>query len=161
MRLRVRFQNIARQFVRQMDHLILHCNRCLLHKTDAPDQGLLFYIANCRHVFCASCLQASQHQCFVCNDPRSQFIPIDDRMNGNTKLAAIGDGPDSLRQYVSECFNKCQTDVDKDTVEVILKDKITLAANNGTLWTKDWDREAVPKYDIYIFFVPLNLCKRK
>ena len=29
-----------------MDHKVLHCNRCLLHKTDASDQGLLFYIAN-------------------------------------------------------------------------------------------------------------------
>ena len=109
MRLRVRFQNIARQFERQMDHLILHCNRCLLHKTDAPDQGLLFYIANCRHVFCASCLQASQHQCFVCNDPRSQFIPIDDRMNANTKLVMTNPGVLLQAMEKSLAFQQMQT----------------------------------------------------
>ena len=60
-------------------------------------------------------------------------------------------GPDTLKLFVSKCFNKCQTQTDFNMTSIILRSEITLAANNGTLWTKDWDKEAVPKYD-RIFF---------
>lgn len=52
--------------------------------------------------------------------------------------------PPSLKAYVSRCFNKCVTDVDKDQVEIILKGKITKAASEDTLWTRNWDEEPLP-----------------
>ena len=83
----------------KMDHKVIHCNRCLVHKSDVPDQRLIFYLANCRHVFCASCRQAFQG-CAICNDPNSQMIPINDQMNGTTKLVMTN--PGSLLQAMEK-----------------------------------------------------------
>ena len=46
--------------------------------------------------------------------------------------------PDSLKEYVAKCFNKCHNEIDKDQVEIILKGKITKAASDGVLHTKVW-----------------------
>jgi len=54
------------------------------------------------------------------------------------------DWPPSLKKYVSRCFEKCTSNVDKDMVEVILKGKITSAASSGSLFKKDWDNEPLP-----------------
>ena len=50
-----------------------------------------------------------------------------------------------FREYVNRCFKKCVTSVDKDQVEIILKGKITSAASDGSLWTKNWDTEPLPR----------------
>lgn len=52
--------------------------------------------------------------------------------------------PDSLRSYVKRCFDKCKTPLDKDQVEIILKGKLTKAYTDGSIWTNDWDTEALP-----------------
>nr|SVE75046.1 EOG090X0431 [Daphnia dolichocephala] len=54
------------------------------------------------------------------------------------------DWPDSLRRYVERCFAICQSSVDKDMVEVILKGKITSATREGKALNKDWDSEPLP-----------------
>nr|SVE76309.1 EOG090X0431 [Daphnia longispina] len=54
------------------------------------------------------------------------------------------DWPESLRRYVERCFAMCQSSVDKDLVELILKGKITSASREGKALSKDWDNEPLP-----------------
>lgn len=52
--------------------------------------------------------------------------------------------PESLYNYVARCYTKCTTPLDKDMCEITLKGKITMAANRGELFTKDWANEQMP-----------------
>lgn len=52
--------------------------------------------------------------------------------------------PESLYNYVARCYMKCNSPLNKDMCEVILKGKITTAANRGELFTKDWANEPMP-----------------
>lgn len=49
-----------------------------------------------------------------------------------------------FRDYVSRCYAKCVTQIDKDRVGVILKGKLIRATSDGSLWTKDWAAEQLP-----------------
>lgn len=52
--------------------------------------------------------------------------------------------PDSLRRYVERCFAMCQSSVDKDYVELILRGKISTASRERIASSKDWDNEPLP-----------------
>uniref|UniRef100_A0A1B6EDP6 PCI domain-containing protein n=1 Tax=Clastoptera arizonana TaxID=38151 RepID=A0A1B6EDP6_9HEMI len=57
---------------------------------------------------------------------------------------ALDNWPIDLQDYVNRSYQKCQTDIDKDRVGIILKGKICLATNEGSLWSKNWKREPLP-----------------
>ena len=64
---------------------MLVCNRCLLFKSDSPDQNLLYHIGNCGHVFCSNCRQMYQG-CFVCQNHEARFTAIDENLRSDMKL---------------------------------------------------------------------------
>ncbi|GAB6020386.1 hypothetical protein CHUAL_003091 [Chamberlinius hualienensis] len=52
--------------------------------------------------------------------------------------------PVDLRMYVERAFAKCVLPVDKDQVEILLKGKISQAFMDGSVFTKDWEKEPLP-----------------
>ncbi|KAK3914968.1 Leukocyte receptor cluster member 8-like protein [Frankliniella fusca] len=64
--------------------------------------------------------------------------------------------PESLKNYVKMCYDRCKTGVDKDRVEIILKGKIMRATNENTLWTKNWEEEELPKLSADLLPSPRN-----
>ncbi|XP_026294471.1 leukocyte receptor cluster member 8 homolog isoform X2 [Frankliniella occidentalis] len=64
--------------------------------------------------------------------------------------------PESLKNYVKMCYDRCKTGVDKDRVEIILKGKIMSATNKKTLWTKNWEEEELPKLSADLLPSPRN-----
>ena len=49
--------------------------------------------------------------------------------------------PSSLRAYVERALSRCKDELQKATCQDIMKDMITNASFDGTLFTRDWDTE--------------------
>lgn len=71
-----------------------------------------------------------------------------DRNQAKSNASASGssssgnqDWPESLKKYVNDAFGRCVTDAQKDRVEMLLKEKLTMAYSMGTVWSKDWSKE--------------------
>ena len=56
---------------------------------------------------------------------------------------SYGNWPESLKIYFKKCLAECQTVAERDQVQIVLKEKITTDAINGSLLTKDWNAEPV------------------
>lgn len=68
----------------------------------------------------------------------------DAQSTSSTASTDPADWPESLYNYVARCYMKCDSKVDRDMCEIMLKGKITMAASRGELFTKDWNNEPLP-----------------
>lgn len=63
---------------------------------------------------------------------------------GNANPMQSGEWPPSLKLYVSRAFNSVTREADRDVMEHMLKEKLTMAFNAGQASTIDWDNEPLP-----------------
>lgn len=63
---------------------------------------------------------------------------VNERKSGSE---GSGEWPQSLKDYVNKAFAECKTDEEKDEVEHLLKAKLTVAYNNNTVWSTNWNKE--------------------
>ena len=85
--------------------------------------------------------QQSQLQPQQMAQQQQQFASVKGTGQNET---TVQDWPDSLRRYIERCFAMCADLDDKICVDIILKGKLTSAAREGTVLTKDWENEPLP-----------------
>lgn len=93
-----------------------------------------------------SCSQAPLES--IAKTPQNDVNVSDlSKPNDNSSLTNPAmEWPESLYNYVARCYMKCHSPLDKDMCEITLKGKITMAANRGELFTKDWANEPMPMF---------------
>nr|CAG4639082.1 EOG090X0431 [Daphnia magna]SVE80041.1 EOG090X0431 [Daphnia magna]SVE81238.1 EOG090X0431 [Daphnia magna]SVE83002.1 EOG090X0431 [Daphnia magna] len=80
-----------------------------------------------------------------------------ERVLAQSKISRmVDDWPPNLRHYIERCYTKCQSCVDQDLVELILKGKISSAQRDGIVFTKDWDNEPLPNLSRVEINVPTS-----
>ncbi|XP_061416477.1 leukocyte receptor cluster member 8 isoform X2 [Lethenteron reissneri] len=62
-------------------------------------------------------------------------------------LPRPGDWPKAMKAYVERCFATCETEEDKDGTERLLKELLTARLNDGSAYTIDWTKEALPNHN--------------
>ncbi|KAG8454019.1 hypothetical protein GDO86_000591 [Hymenochirus boettgeri] len=58
------------------------------------------------------------------------------------------DWPQAMKEYVQRCFTACETEDDKDKTEKLLKEVLQARLQDGSAYTIDWSREAIPGKDL-------------
>nr|SVE76928.1 EOG090X0431 [Daphnia lumholtzi] len=80
-----------------------------------------------------------------------------ERVLTQSKISRPVDGwPPNLLRYIEQCYAKCQSRVDRDLADIILKGKITSAERSGIVDTKDWDNEPLPNLSKVDIDLPTN-----
>jgi SAC3 family protein LENG8/THP3 len=88
-----------------------------------------------------------EHQKLQPDPPKNELsdVQMAEPLKDSTDGASTAmEWPESLYNYVARCYMKCTTPLDKDMCEITLKGKITMAANRGELFKKDWANEPMP-----------------
>jgi len=49
-----------------------------------------------------------------------------------------------MKEYVERCFTACESEEDKDRTEKLLKEVLQARLQDGSAYTIDWSREALP-----------------
>ncbi|KAG8390019.1 hypothetical protein BUALT_Bualt01G0039700 [Buddleja alternifolia] len=69
--------------------------------------------------------------------PNEKVMSHDD----NDSMVKAGTFPKSLRGYVERALARCKNDAQKTACQAIMKEVITKATADGTLYSRDWDTE--------------------
>jgi hypothetical protein len=64
--------------------------------------------------------------------------------NGEEQFAS-GKWPIPLKEYAKRAFDQCRNEQDKQSLQRTLKQKLTLAYQNNSIWTTDWAHEPLPR----------------
>ncbi|XP_028984448.1 leukocyte receptor cluster member 8 homolog [Betta splendens] len=95
-----------------------------------------------------------------CSPASNQTFPPGEQPSGlnptpsspATASAAPGSGqtrpqdwPQAMKEYVQRCFTACETEEDKDRTEKVLKEILQDRLKDGSAYTIDWAREALPE----------------